>query len=128
VEGFHIPPQETISLSPKEHRTVLERVRPKRKETPQTEHEAREYYSSVLRKLRWVIADDKRIPNFAVLYNKTIESMLDSPPSTLEELLSLPEFKRNRSNIKGYEPVILEILHEFMELITKLKKCHESDT
>ena len=121
MEGFHIPPQETISLNPKEHRTVIERVRPKRKKTPQTDDEAREYYRSVLRKLRWVIADDKRIPNFAVLYNKTIESMLDSPPSTLEELLSLPEFKRNRTNIRGYEEIVLDIMKEYTDLLNRLQ-------
>ena len=70
---------------------------------------------SMLKKLRWVIADDKRIPNFAVLYNCTIDLLLDNPPLTVEYLVSLPEFRRNRTNIRGYEDIVMEIVTEYRE-------------
>jgi len=71
-------------------------------------------------KLRWVIADDKRIPNFAILFVKTIREMLNNPPTSIRELMALPEFTRNRSNIRGYEGIVLEILKEYIETIDRL--------
>ena len=76
----------------------------------------------MLKKLRWVIADDKRIPNFAVLFNDTIETMLNNPPTTVKQLLSLPEFRRNKTNIRGYENIVLEILKEYREVTNKVKE------
>jgi len=69
--------------------------------------------------LRWVIADDKRIPIMAILHNRTIEAMLNNPPITVEQLLALPEFRRNRSNIRGYENIVFKILKEHREVIGK---------
>jgi hypothetical protein len=94
---------------------VLDRVRPKHRELPKNKQEAKEYYRSMLKKLRWVIADDKRIPIMAILHNITIEAMLSGPPTTVDELLTLREFRRNRTNIRGYESVVLKILKEYRE-------------
>jgi len=94
---------------------ILERVRPKHKELPKNKQEAKEYYRSMFKKLRWVIADDKRIPIMAILHNRTIEAMLSDPPTTVDELLTIREFRRNRSNIRGYENIVLGILKEYRE-------------
>ena len=112
--GYIIPPSE-----PEIPQDILDRVRPKHRERPKDKQEAEEYYNSMFTKLRWIIADDKRIPNFAVLFAKTIKAILDDPPTTFEQLLSLPEFKRNRSNIKGYENIVLKILKEYREMLGK---------
>ncbi len=102
-------------LPPQKFQNILDRVRPKHRELPKNKREVKEYYRSMLKKLRWVIADDKRIPNFAVLFNDTIENLLNDPPKTVEQLLSLPEFMRNRTNIRGYEDIVLKILKEYRD-------------
>ena len=74
---------------------------------------------SVFKKLRWIIADDKRIPYLAVLFNSTIEALLNEPPTTCQQLLSLPEFIRNSTNIRGYESIILKIIDEYKKVGSK---------
>jgi len=106
-------------LTPQKFLNILDRVRPKHRELPKNKPEAKEYYRSMLKKLRWVIADDRRVPNFAVLFNDTIENMLNDPPKTVEQLLSLPEFMRNRTNIRGYEDIVVEILKEYRKSTNK---------
>jgi ribonuclease D len=117
-----IPPEETIVITPKRFQDILDSVRPKHRNLPETEQEAREYWRSMLKKLRWVIADDKRIPVQAILFNDTIEAMLNDPPTTVEQLLSLLELRRNRTNIRGYENIVLRILKECREVIGKNKE------
>jgi len=115
--GYVVPPPE-----PEIPQDILDRVRPKHREPPKNKQEAKEYYRSSFKKLRWVIADDKRIPIMAILHNRTIEAMLSNPPMTIEQLLSLAEFKRNRTNIRGYENIVLNILKEYREVIGKNKE------
>jgi len=117
TETGYVVPEEVVDLTPERFHNILDAVRPKNREIPQTKQEAREYYRSMLKKLRWVIADDKRIPIMAILHNRTIEAVLDDSPTTVEQLLALPEFKRNRTNIRGYENIVLEILKEYRGII-----------
>lgn len=91
---------------------LVETLRPRKKLKKKSGKEIREYYQKMLRKLRWVIASDKRIPQFAVLYRATIDSLLNDPPRTKQELLVLSEFQRNPTNISGYEDVVLAIVRE----------------
>jgi hypothetical protein len=91
---------------------LIEKLRPRKKPAGSSGKEVREYYMKMLRKLRWVIASDKRIPQFAVLYNSTVDSLLRNPPSSKQELLALSEFQRNPTNITGYEDVLLTIARE----------------
>lgn len=100
---------------------ILNTIRPKHKTLPKTKQDAKDYYRSMLKKLRWIIADDKRIPIMAILYNNTIEAMLDNPAIGIKQILLLPEFKRNRSNIRGYENIITNIMHEYREAIGKCR-------
>jgi len=109
--------EQPTDLTPEKFKNVLDVIRPKNKKLPKNKQEAQEYYTSMFSKLRWVIADDKRIPYFAVLYNKTIRSLINNPPKNIEDLLLLPEFIRSRSNIRGYEKIILDILKEYTEII-----------
>ena len=113
VETGYVVPEEVVDLTPEKFQNILDEVCPKHREIPENKQEAKEYYRSMLKKLRWVIADDKRIPIMAVLHNKTIEAMLSAPPTNVNELLTLREFRRNRTNIRGYESVVLEILKEY---------------
>ena len=113
VKSGYTVPDEVVDLTPEKFQNILDEVRPKRREIPENKQEAKEYYRSMLKKLRWVIADDKRIPIMAILHNVTIEAMLSDPPTTVDELLTLAEFRRNRTNIRGYESVVLEILKEY---------------
>ena len=105
-----------VDLTPEKFQNVFDSIRSKNKELPKSKMEAKDYYRNMLKNLRRVIADDKRIPYFAVLFNDTIEAMLDNPPTTVKQLLSLPEFRRNRTNIRGYEHIVLEILREYREV------------
>jgi len=117
LTGIGYTPEDVVDLAPEKLLNIVDSVRPKRRGLPSTPSEAREYYSTMFTKLRWVIADDKRIPNFAVLFGKTVAAMLETAPETVEDLLELPEFHRNRSNVRGYESIILEILSEYRRLI-----------
>ena len=108
--------EQPTDLTPEKFKNVLDAIRPKNRKFPKNKQEAQEYYTSMFTKLRWVIADDKRIPYFAVLYNKTIRSLINNPPKNIEDLLLLPEFIRIRSNIEGYEKIILDILKEYTEI------------
>jgi phosphatidylserine/phosphatidylglycerophosphate/cardiolipin synthase-like enzyme len=114
---YVVPPPE-----PEIPQDIRDRVRPKQRELPKNKQEAKEYYRSMLKKLRWVNADDKRIPIMAILHNRTIEAMLNDPPTNVEQLLLLPEFRRNRTNIRGYEDIVLEILKEYRKIIGKDKE------
>jgi hypothetical protein len=91
---------------------LVQKLRPKRKPVGSSEKQVEEYYRKMLRKLRWVIASDKRIPQFAVLYNSTMDTLLRNAPSSKQQLLALSEFQRNPSNIAGYEDVLLAIVRE----------------
>ncbi|MCJ7507933.1 MAG: AAA domain-containing protein [candidate division Zixibacteria bacterium] len=108
----YVIPEQIVDLTPERSQNI----RPKNRELPKTKQDAEEYYRSMLKKLRRVIADDKKIPFMAILHNRTIEAMLNNPPITVEQLLSLPEFRRNRTNIRGYENIVLKILKEYREV------------
>lgn len=120
VKSGYVVPEQPMDLTPEKFQSVLDSVRPKYRELPKSKQEAGEYYTSMLTKLRWIIADDKRIPNFAVLFTKTIKVMFSVPPATVEELLSLPEFRKNKRNIRGYENTVLEIVREYREVTNKI--------
>jgi hypothetical protein len=64
----------------------------------------------VLRKLRWVIAEDKGLPYFSTLWNETIEWIIEQKPEDIEQLFRCKEFKKNKTNISGYEEILLEIV------------------
>jgi len=115
----YIIPEEVLDLTPEKSKNILDSVRPKNRKVPKKIQEVKEYFRSVFVKLRWVIADDKRIPNFAVLFNVTIEAILNNPPTTIEQLLTVPEFKRNRTNIRGYEEIVLSLLKEYKQAAKK---------
>lgn len=119
--GYIVPPPE-----PEIPQDIQDRVRPKNRDLPKTKQEAKEYYTSMFTKLRWIIAVDKRIPRFAVLFNDTIEAMLNNPPTTVEQLLSLPEFARNRTNIRGYENIVLKILKKYRGVIDRNKETKKT--
>jgi len=116
IKNGYVVPEEVVDLTPNRFQSVWESVRPKTKKLPKNKEEAKEYYRSVFKKLRWIIADDKRIPYLAVLFNSTIEALLNEPPATRQQLLSLPEFIRNSTNIRGYESIILKILDEYKKV------------
>jgi hypothetical protein len=115
TKSGYIVSEEILDLTPEKFKNIFDTIRPKHREPPKNKQESREYYTSMFTKLRWIIADDKRIPNFAVLFVETIKAMLNNPPTTTGQLLSLPEFRRNKTNIRGYENIILKILKEYRE-------------
>lgn len=119
IKTGYIVPEQPVDLTPEKFPNILDSVRPKHMEFPKTKQDAENYYRSMLKKLRWVIADDKRIPIMAILHNRTIEAMLSNPATTAKQLLSLPEFIRNTTNIRGYEDIVLNILQEYREVIDK---------
>jgi superfamily I DNA and/or RNA helicase/uncharacterized CHY-type Zn-finger protein len=119
IKTGYVVPEQPVDLTVEKFQNILESVHPKHRELPKNKQEAREYYESTLKKLRWVIADDKRIPIMAILHNKTIEAMLNDSPMAVDQLLSLPEFRRNRTNIRGYENIVLQILKEYRGIINK---------
>jgi hypothetical protein len=119
--------EQPVDLTPERfQKKILDDVRPKHREIPRNKQEAKQYYSSMFTKLRWVIADDKRIPIMAIFHNRTIETMLNEPPTTIEQLLSLPEFRKNRTNIRGYENIVLNILKEYRGIVSKDKKTQKA--
>jgi superfamily I DNA and/or RNA helicase len=122
IKTGYVIPEQPVDLTPERFQNVLNSVRPKHRQIPKNKQEAKEYYRSIFVKLRWVMADDKRFPNFAVLFNETIEAMLNDPPATVEQLLSLPEFAKNKTNVRGYEKIILQILKEYRETISAGKQ------
>ena len=63
-----------------------------------------------LKKLRWVIAQDKGLPLQSTLWNRTIDWLITVKPKNKENLLECEEFKRNRSNITGYEDFIVTLM------------------
>lgn len=63
-----------------------------------------------LKKLRWVIAQDKGLPLQSTLWNRTIDWLIMVRPKNKESLLECEEFKRNRSNITGYEDCIVTLM------------------
>jgi superfamily I DNA and/or RNA helicase len=117
VEEGYVPTEQIIDLSPERYQDIIEEIRPKRRAAPENRDEAREYYRSMLKKLRWVIATDKRVPVFSVLYNSTIDDLLMNPPNNEEQLLSMEEFRVKRSNIMGYEGIVIDLLGEYKELL-----------
>jgi len=119
IKTGYVVPEQPVDLTPEKFQNILDDVRPKYMDLPKTKQAAESYYRSMLKKLRWVIADDKRIPIMAVLHNRTIEAMLSDPATTAKQILSLPEFRRNTTNIRGYENIVLNILKEYREVIGK---------
>lgn len=119
IKTGYVVPEQPVDLTPEKGQNIIDDVRPKNRELPKTKREAEEYYRSMLKKLRWAIADDKRIPIMAIFYNETIEVMLNDPPTVIEQLLLLPEFRRNRTNIRGYENIVLNILKEYRGVMIK---------
>jgi hypothetical protein len=117
IEEGYIPSEQITDLSPERYKSILEEIRPRKKDRPTNKDEAREYCRSMLKKLRWVIATDKQVPMFATLHNSTIEALLQHPPKNEEELLSLKEFRIKRSNIMGYESIVVDLLNEFRGLL-----------
>lgn len=63
-----------------------------------------------LKKLRWVIAQDKGLPLQSTLWNRTIDWLIMVSPKNRKSLLECEEFKRNRSNITGYEDFIVTLM------------------
>ena len=66
---------------------------------------------SILKKLRWIIAEDKGLPVKATLWNRTINWLIEFRPTNINQLYSCEEFKRNRTNIAGYENVVLHVIN-----------------
>lgn len=64
----------------------------------------------VLKKLRWVIAEDKGLPLQSTLWNRTIDWLIKQKPQSKDKLLECDEFRRNRSNIAGYEDFIVTVV------------------
>jgi hypothetical protein len=69
----------------------------------------REECSGRLKKLRWKIASQRHIPQYAVLYNQTIEEMLNNPSQTEEELYDLLQ-ECGEKQMKHLRPFLDEIL------------------
>lgn len=69
-----------------------------------------EIVRKVLKKLRWVIAEDKGLPRHSTLYNRTIDWLIKERPKTRESLLDCEEFRKNRSNISGYEDFVVTLM------------------
>ena len=69
-----------------------------------------ETFRKKLKYLRWIIAEDKGLPRQSTLWNRTIDWIILERPENRESLLNCEEFQRNRSNIAGYEDVILRLL------------------
>jgi phosphatidylserine/phosphatidylglycerophosphate/cardiolipin synthase-like enzyme len=113
VDGADEAPADVMGQSqPIDLNDLIQKLRSKRKPVGSSKKQIEEYYRKMLKKLRWVIASDKRIPQFAVLYNDTIDSVLRTSLSSKQSLLALKEFQRNAKNIEGYENVVLEIAKE----------------
>jgi len=64
-----------------------------------------------LKKLRWIIAEDKGLPVQATLWNQTIDWLIEFRPTNIKQLYSCEEFRRNKTNIAGYEDVVLYIVN-----------------
>ncbi len=75
----------------------------------------RDECGSKLKYERWRIASQRHIPFYAVLYNNTIEALLDNPPSTEEDLYeALQECgERQMQNLAPFLDEILAILQRF---------------
>jgi hypothetical protein len=86
---------------------ILERIGLKKIEGKIDQAKARK----LLKKLRWIIAEDKGLPVQATLWARTIDWLINFRPKDLTQLLSCEEFRRNRTNISGYEDVLLEIVN-----------------
>lgn len=69
----------------------------------------REECSGKFKKLRWTIAEQRHIPQYAVLYNQTIDEMLNNPPQTEEALYDLLE-ECGEKHLKNLSPFLDEIL------------------
>ena len=65
----------------------------------------------LLKKLRWIIAEDKGLPVQATLWSRTIDWLIKSKPKNIVQLYSCEEFKRNKTNIAGYEEVVFQIVN-----------------
>jgi tetratricopeptide (TPR) repeat protein len=65
----------------------------------------------LFKKLRWIIAEDKGLPVQATLWGRTIDWLISVRPKDFLQLYSCEEFKRNKTNIAGYEDVVLQIVN-----------------
>ncbi len=86
--------------------SVLERLGLKTLEGKIDPEKARKSF----KKLRWIIAEDKGLPVQATLWGRTIEWLIEFRPKDLTQLYSCEEFRRNKTNIAGYEEVVLQIV------------------
>lgn len=111
-----------IDLTPEKCKELVKYLTPKKSHYNSLE-EIKEEYTKAFKKLRPIISNDKRVPWHATLYNDTIEKLLNNPPITKEDLLRLPEFARNPTNIRGYEDVILALLEQYK---TKINEIHST--
>jgi phosphatidylserine/phosphatidylglycerophosphate/cardiolipin synthase-like enzyme len=64
----------------------------------------------LFKKLRWIIAEDKGLPVQATLWGRTIDWLIEFRPKDLAQLFSCEEFRRNKTNIAGYEEIVLQIV------------------
>jgi len=69
-----------------------------------------------LRELRWRIGPAHGRPPLAVLYNKTIETLVTWPPKSWDEYARIPEFSRRNC-------VVVEHLEELEDIIYPLRGC-----
>jgi len=86
---------------------ILERLGFKEMEGKIDQEKARKTF----KKLRWIIAEDKGLPVQATLWNRTIDWLIQYRPKDINQLYSCEEFRRNRTNIAGYEDVVLHIVN-----------------
>jgi phosphatidylserine/phosphatidylglycerophosphate/cardiolipin synthase-like enzyme len=108
-----------VDLTPDKCKELVEHLTPKKLHNNSSLEEIKQEYTKTFKRLRKVISSDKRVPWQATLYNKTIEKLLNDPPNTKEDLLRLPEFARNPTNIRGYEEVILALTKGYKAKIMK---------
>ena len=77
----------------------------------------REECSGKLKHLRWKIASQRHIPQYAVLYNQTIEEMLNNPPQTEEALYELLQDngEKQMKHLNQFLDEILSIVQRYRQ-------------
>lgn len=101
TKAEYIIPERVVDLTPERFQNILDDVRPKSRELPKTKQEAKEYYRSMLKKLRWVIADAKRISYMAILHNSTIEAMVNNPLFLLNNFCHCPNSEETEPTLEA---------------------------
>ena len=87
--------------------SIAERLGLKKIEGKIDQEKARKLF----KKLRWIIAEDKGLPVQATLWGRTIDWLISVRPKDFLQLYSCEEFKRNKTNIAGYEGVVFQIVN-----------------